>query len=157
MRPARNRVTAWPEKMYLELIFPKNEPVMQIAFYCFGKIANRLPEAMWLTFQPDAPDAEGLDVREERLSDRPARGGPRRKPAHALRYRKASIMDGGTFPSIRLDAPVVALGEKSPIYFSKEQPDLAKGVHFSLFNNAWGTNYIQWFGEDLRFRFEVRT
>jgi hypothetical protein len=55
------------------------------------------------------------------------------------------------------DAPVVALGERSPIYFSTDQPDIAKGVHFSLFNNAWGTNYIQWFGEDLRFRFEVRT
>ena len=56
-----------------------------------------------------------------------------------------------------LDAPVVALGERSPIYFSKDQPDTSKGVHFSLYNNSWGTNYIQWFGEDLRFRFEVRT
>jgi hypothetical protein len=56
-----------------------------------------------------------------------------------------------------LDAPVVALGERSPIYFSNEPPDISKGVHFSLFNNAWGTNYIQWFGEDLRFRFDLRT
>ena len=55
----KSGLTAWPEKMYLELLFPKNEPVMKLAFYCFGKIANRLPEAMWLTFQPDAPDAKG--------------------------------------------------------------------------------------------------
>ena len=36
-----------------------------------------------------------------------------------------------------LDAPVVALGEKLPVYFTREQPDLAQGFHFSLFNNGW--------------------
>ena len=54
-----------------------------------------------------------------------------------------------------IDAPVVALGEKMPVYFTRNQPDLSKGVHFSLFNNGWGTNYIQWFGEDMRFRFRI--
>src|SRR5580698_9671154 len=53
----KSGVVAWPEKMHLELLFPKNEPVMKIMFYCFGKVANRLPEAMWLTFQPDAPES----------------------------------------------------------------------------------------------------
>jgi hypothetical protein len=24
-----------------------------------------------------------------------------------------------------------------------------------LFNNAWGTNYIMWFSEDMRFRFRL--
>jgi len=54
-----------------------------------------------------------------------------------------------------LDAPVVALGERMPVYFSRSQPELAGGLHFSLFNNGWGTNYIQWFGEDMRFRFRI--
>ena len=44
--------------------------------------------------------------------------------------------------------PECALGERSPIYFSNSQPDFARGIHFSLYNNGWGTNYIQWFGED---------
>jgi len=52
---------------------------------------------------------------------------------------------------------VIALGERSPIAFSKSQPDLTRGIHFSLFNNAWGTNYIQWFGEDMQFRFVLRS
>ena len=56
-----------------------------------------------------------------------------------------------------VDAPVVSLGVRSPIFFSKNQPDIANGLHFSLFNNGWGTNYIQWFGEDMQFRFEIRT
>jgi hypothetical protein len=30
-------------------------------------------------------------------------------------------------------------------------------VHCNLFNSAWGTNYIMWSGEDMRFRFLLRT
>jgi hypothetical protein len=52
-----------------------------------------------------------------------------------------------------VDAPLIALGEKSPLNFSRSQPDLSAGVHCGLFNNAWGTNYIMWFKEDMRFRF----
>jgi hypothetical protein len=55
-----------------------------------------------------------------------------------------------------LDAAVVSLGEMSPIYFSNDQLDLSKGFHYSLFNNGWGTNYVQWFGEDARFRFRLK-
>jgi hypothetical protein len=55
-----------------------------------------------------------------------------------------------------LDAPLVAIGEKSPLNFSRSQPDLSGGIHCNLFNNAWGTNYIMWFGEDMRFRFVLR-
>jgi hypothetical protein len=47
------------------------------------------------------------------------------------------------------------LGERSPIYFSGAQPDISKGIHFSLFNNGWGTNYIQWFADDMCFRFTI--
>ena len=69
-----------------------------------------------------------------------------------LRYADSN----GALSIETLDAPLVALGEKSPLNFSKEQPDLSKGFHFSLFNNGWGTNYIQWFGENVRYRFRVR-
>ena len=71
--------------------------------------------------------------------------------SHALRYQDPK----GSFVIETLDAPVVSLGEKSSVYFSREQPDLSKGFHFSLFNNGWGTNYIQWFDENMRFRFRL--
>ena len=70
------------------------------------------------------------------------------------------IMYKGPEGSLRIgtmDAPVVALSERMPVYFTRNQPDLAKGFHFSLFNNGWGTNYVQWFGEDMRFRFRIAT
>jgi len=154
----KSGLTAWPSTMYLELSFPKTEPTMRVTYYCFGKKANRLPEAMWLTFQPDASEARNWMLEK---SDYPVSpfavvpGGNRHM--HAL-SRGLSYKDSkGAFSIDALDAPVVALGERSPIYFSKDPPHLRKGVHFSLYNNAWGTNYIQWFGEDTRFRFEVRT
>jgi len=62
----------------------------------------------------------------------------------------------GDFHLETLDAPVITLGTKSPLPFSKQQPDLLGGIHCSLFNNAWGTNYIMWFGEDMSFRFILR-
>ena len=48
----------------------------------------------------------------------------------------------GTLGIEALDAPVVSLGRRHPWYYTTDQPDLAKGFHFSLFNNAWGTNYV---------------
>ncbi len=150
----KSGLVAWPSKMYMELLFPKNDPVMKIAFYCFDKKANRLPEAMWLSFQPDVAMVQELlmDKCDNQVSVADVvRGGNRHM--HAVNQWVA----WPGFALYTLDGPVVAFGERSPIYFSKDQPDVSKGVHFSLYNNTWGTNYIQWFGEDLRFRFEVRT
>ena len=148
---------AWPQKMYLELFFPDSEPAVHIDFNCLGKAANRLPEAMWLTFRPVAPEAQGwtLDKLGQNISPFDVvKGGNRHMHAvtNGIRYKDAN----GSLTIETLDAPAVALGERSPIYYSNDQPDLSKGVHFSLFNNAWGTNYIQWFGDDMRFRFIVR-
>jgi hypothetical protein len=148
--------TAWPDKMYLELLLPDAEPVVEVRFSWFGKAANRMPEALWLSFQPAASDPRGWLLDKSGSSVSPfdvVTGGNRTMHAvlGGLHYRGPE----GTLAIETLDAPVVALGEKMPVYFSRNQPDLANGFHFSLFNNGWGTNYIQWFGEDMRFRFRI--
>jgi len=74
---------------------------------------------------------------------------------HAVSKEFGYKDESGAFRVETLDAPVVTLGTKSPLPFSKQQPDLSAGVHCNLFNNAWGTNYIMWFGEDMRFRFRL--
>ena len=153
----RSGLVAWPEDMYLDLFLPHREPTLHLEFSWFGKQSNRLPEALWLTFQPNAPEPQNwrLDKVEQPVSPFDVvRGGNRHMHAlsNGLHYKD----NNGTFSIQSLDAPVVALGERSPIAFSLEQPDLAQGIHFSLFNNAWGTNYIQWFGEDMRFRFTLQ-
>ena len=131
--------------------------MVRINLLCFDKLANRLPEAMWLSFLPQSPEPKGWMLEKVDRWVSPfevIRGGNRQMHAvtNALRYQDAQ----GSLSIETLDAPVVALGEMLPIYYSPDQPDLAKGIHFSLFNNAWGTNYVQWFGEDTRFRFILR-
>jgi hypothetical protein len=153
----RSGVVAWPRKMYFELFLPKSNPIVQITFSCLGKIANRLPEAMWLTFQPIAPEPSNWMLEKSDYPVSPfkvVRGGNRHMHglSRGVSYRDAK----GTFSIDTMDAAVVALGKKSPIYFSYAQPDISQGLHFSLYNNGWGTNYIQWFGEDTRFRFTIR-
>ena len=150
-------VTAWPEELYLDLLLPKSEPVVHINFSWFRKRANRLPEAMWLTFNPEAPAIRNWTLSKVEQPVSPldvVRGGNRHM--HALSSGLSYWDAHGKLTIETLDAPLVSLGEKSPIYFSNSQPDLSKGIHFSLFNNGWGTNYIQWFGEDMRFRFTIK-
>jgi hypothetical protein len=149
--------TAWPKKMYLELVLPDAEPIVEIRFSWFGKAANRMPEALWLSFQPSISEPQGWLLDKSGSSVSPfdvVTGGNRAMHAvlGGLHYKGPE----GALTIEALDAPVVALGEKLPVHFSRSQPDLTKGFHFSLFNNGWGTNYVQWFGEDMRFRFRMR-
>jgi hypothetical protein len=150
-------VTAWPAELYLELVLPKSESLIHFNLKWFGKRANRLPEAMWLTFNPIARLKENWVLSKVDGLVRPTdvlRGGNRHM--HALSTGLSYQDEHGRFTIETLDAALVVLGEKSPIYFSNSQPDLSKGIHFSLFNNGWGTNYVQWFGEDMQFRFTVQ-
>jgi hypothetical protein len=151
-------VTAWPADLYLELVLPQAEPVAHCNLSWFGKRANRLPEAMWLTFNPIAPRMENwrLSKLEGLVSPNDVvRGGNRHM--HALSSGIGYQDERGKLTIEALDAPLAVLGERSPIYFSNSLPDLSQGIHFSLFNNGWGTNYVQWFGEDMRFRFTIKT
>ncbi len=150
-------VTAWPAHLYLELVLPRSEPLIHVNLVWLGKLANRLPEALWLTFNPITQHNENWLLSKVEGLVRPGdvvSGGNRHM--HALSSGISYQDDHGKFEIETLDAALVVLGKKSPIFFSNAQPDISKGVHFSLFNNGWGTNYVQWFGEDMKFRFTIR-
>lgn len=142
---------------WLEVRLPDAEPVAEVDVSWFGKRSNRMPEALWLTFNPAAPKPRNWRLHKTGGEISPfdvVSGGNRHM--HAL-SDGVSYRDGSASLTIEtLDAPLAVIGEKSPLAFSKTQPEPEKGMHFSLFNNAWGTNYVQWFGEDMRFRFRLR-
>jgi hypothetical protein len=152
----RSGRAAFPQKMFLELLLPKSEPTIQLNFSWFGKSATRLPEALWLSFRPIAPEPNGWTFEKSGELVSPldvVRSGNRHM--HALSKGFGYKDKSGTFLVDTLDAPLVTLGLKSPLCFSNDPPDLSAGVHCNLFNNAWGTNYIMWFGEDMKFRFRL--
>jgi hypothetical protein len=139
----------WPEDIYIDMLLPKSKKEIRIDLSWFGKRANRLPEALWITFNP--LHVEPRNWRLHKLGrpispyDVVSNGG---RHLHAV-----NAVSNGDLRLETLDAALVALSQMSPIYFSKSEPELLHGVHVNLFNNAWGTNYVQWFGEDMRFRF----
>jgi hypothetical protein len=156
--PASNSagLAAWPASLYLEIVMPKATPQLQIRLVSIGKQQNRLPEAMWFTFNPLITDPQGWELEKVGQPVRPAdvvRGGGRNMHAvsERLQYRDAR----GVFELVTLDAPVVALGARSPLDFSLEMPTMQDGIHVSLYNNAWGTNYPQWCGGDWMYRFTL--
>lgn len=148
---------AFPRKMYTEIVLPNAEPVVHLNFYWFQKAATRMPEALWLTFDPVVPSPKGWMLEKSGEPVSPfdvARGGGRQMHAVGTNF---SYRDGnGSFIVEPLDAPLIAMGSKSPLNYSEEQPDLSSGMHCNLFNNAWGTNYVMWYGEAMRFRFVLR-
>jgi hypothetical protein len=147
----------WPERLTMEIRLPASEPAVHITFQCFNKRANRLAEAMWLSFSPDAPDEEGWLF--EKI-DRPispheviADGGLH---MHAVTCNVRYVDNHGSFTLETLDAPLVSPGKRGLLVFDNNQPDMREGVHVNLFNNLWGTAFPQWYGDDMRFRFVIR-
>jgi Domain of unknown function (DUF5054) len=148
---------SFPKKMYMELLLPKDEPEVRLNFSWFEKPATRLPEALWLSFHPITKNATGwtLEKGGDPVSPQDVVVSGNRH-MHALSKGFQYQDEGGAFAVETVDAPVVTVGTKSPLPFSNTPPDPQAGIHCNLFNNAWGTNYIMWFGEDMRFRFVLR-
>lgn len=148
---------AFPRTLFVELILPDAEPLLHLNFYCFDKAATRMPEALWLTFNPVIANQNGwsMDKSGQQVSpfDVVVAGS---RHLHAVTRGFAYTDADGHFEVEPLDAPLIALGEKSPLNFSRSQPNLDSGIHCGLFNNAWGTNYIMWYGENMQFRFVLR-
>jgi hypothetical protein len=148
---------AYPRQIVTEFLLPGSQPLINVNLYCFQKPATRMPEAMWLTFNPVTSTPKGwtLDKSGEAISPfEVVTSGNRHMHAvsKSFTYKEAPH----SFIVETLDAPVVALGERTPLLFTNTQPDMSKGVHSNLYNNAWGTNYIMWYGEDMRFRYTIR-
>lgn len=150
-------LASFPQKIFLELILPAKNPVIHLTLSWFQKPATRLPEAIWLTFNPIAADSHGwaLEKSGEPISPFDVVTGGNRH-MHALSKGFSYTEGQDSFAVETLDSPLVALGDKTPLGFTKSQPDLTQGIHCNLFNNAWGTNYIMWYGQDTRSRFILR-
>ena len=149
-------LVAWPQAIWMEMVLPDAEPVIELTLATFGKVASRMPEAMWLSFLPQADDAKWTLTKVDQEVDPMdvVRGGGRRM--HAITENLTCDSGGSRLIVSTLDAPMIAFAPQSPLNFSSELPDMRKGVHVGLYNNAWGTNYPQWASGDWMYRFRLR-
>jgi hypothetical protein len=155
---SRSGRASFPRETYLEILLPKASPTIHLNISWFDKPATRLPEALWLTFNPVVEDQNGWRIEKSGQNVSPFEvvlSGNRHM--HSLSSGFSYYSAGNQFFVDALDSPVVALGDRTPLGFSNSQPNLSRGIHSCLFNNAWGTNYIMWYGEDMHSRFVWRT
>jgi hypothetical protein len=156
-QPIRSGIASFPEIFYTEILLADAQPTISFTVSWFGKRATRMPESMWLTFKPATAATPSWTLQKCSEPVTPldvVRSGGRHM--HAVSTGLNCRSGEKTLFIDTIDAPVVAFGERSPLNFSQDDPDLSTGAHCNLFNNAWGTNYIQWFGEDCRLRFQLR-
>ncbi len=160
---------AWPRELVLEITLPDEAPRVDLRLLTLGKTINRMPEAMWLSFAPPlAARSEVVLTKSSQTvrAENVVRGGGRGMHAvdETLRwqYTQSSQTTGAIQQTPRgeltlrtFDAPVVAIGRRSPLNFTLDLPDLSGGAHVCLYNNAWGTNYPQWAGGDWQYRFSL--
>ena len=154
---AETGLAAFPKRMYLEYVLRGDEAAVSLNIYSLQKPATRMSEAIWLTFCPLVSHQCRwiLDKSGEPVSPLDVVAGGSRG-MHAVSAQCLCQDRGESLVIETLDSPLFALGEKSALNFSRQLPNLSRGVHCNLFNNAWGTNYIMWFGEDMRSRFQLR-
>lgn len=149
---------AFPKHMYIEYGLRGDEAVVSVSVYSFEKPATRMSEALWLTFHPLVSDQCNWIIEKSGELVSPldvVAGGSR--GMHAVLGHCLCQDRGESLVIETLDSPLFAVGEKCALNFSHSLPDLSRGVHCCLFNNAWGTNYVMWFGEDMRSRFRLGT
>jgi hypothetical protein len=145
-----------PREVFLEYQFPYGSPDIFVHLKWFAKPANRMPEALWFSFNPRvrAPKKWLLNKMGENIS-----------PLEVIRNgnRKLHAIDSGVYYEdnhLRIcmqscDSPLIAPGEKSLLDFNNRQPGLRNGFHFCLYNNIWGTNFPMWYDDDGFFRFNL--
>jgi hypothetical protein len=146
-----------PARLVTEITLPNDQPVLQFDVQWFDKAANRLPEAIWFSFNPLTRHTGlwELDKMGECISPLDVIRNGNRK-LHAVDTGVYYHDPRGVLAIESLDAPLVAPGEPSLLNFNNRQPPLRHGMHFNLYNNVWGTNFPMWYEDDARFRFVLR-
>ncbi len=146
-----------PRHLTVELSFPATAPELHLTLQWFDKPACRLPEALWYSFTPPvaADGSWSLHKLGQWLpSTDVVPNGNRR--LHAVESGVAYQDATHRLLIETLDAPLVAIGTPALLDFTNDLPLVSDGIHINLFNNIWGTNFPQWFGEDARFRVVIR-
>jgi len=145
-----------PAKCVIAYRFAKEAPRVDVALQWFDKPANRLPEALWLSFAPkvDNPNRWRLDKLGEHISPLDVVKGGNRN-LHAVSSGVFYHGADGAVAIETLDAALVSPGEGRLLQHNHSFVDLGGGMHFLLYNNVWGTNFPMWYEENAKFRFSL--
>ena len=144
---------------------------MQYTLQWVTKTSCHAPETIWLLNSPVASDARGWGLDKLGSSVNPLDANLSSTTSacpightcgvHLHAVGEAGAVYQGTEGALRLqslDSMLVSVGNPLPAPTPLVTPDPLGGVHFSLVNNIWNTNYPEFFpfregDENSRYRF----
>lgn len=133
-----------------DAIISFDDDKMLFDFGWFDKPANRVAEALWLSF--------GADMQNPRIS----KFGSEIDPYHVVSRgnRNLHATDFGficdSFSLELVDSALISPGLPHLVDFVNKIPEKNEPYYFNLYNNVWGTNFPMWYDFDARFRFVIR-
>ncbi|MBN2354757.1 DUF5054 domain-containing protein [candidate division KSB1 bacterium] len=146
-----------PKLLVTNLVFPDDSSTIRIDFQCFDKPANRLPEALWYSFVPRINQPGKWLLNKMGMNVNPLdviKNGNRK--LHGVIDGVCYQEKHHSFYIDTLDCPLVAPGERSLLNFNNKLAGADEGMHFCLYNNVWGTNFVMWFEDNMRYRFQIK-
>lgn len=133
----------------VQIFYTLGEKGLKISVSWYGKDANRLPEAIYLHFYPDAEKLELVKTGEKIDYKNVASMGGRN--LHAT--EKCTF---GKFELVNCHSPLISVGRGKIIEYDNKIEDAEKdGVSYVLCDNLWGTNFPLWYSDNARFDFRL--
>lgn len=122
-----------------------------------GKQANRMPEGYWLetSLKVNTPSRWKMHKLSDAISpyDVVVKGN---RNLHGLSFEGLTYSGADGRVQIQSEtAPLISMGRRGLLKFDQEQPSLNEGIFINLYNNVWGTNFPDWFEDDMTFRFSA--
>ena len=142
-----------PREIVIKHCFEKDH--IRTSLYLSKKDANRIPEALWLKMNFKVSNPNKWEMKKIGYPVSPLNivsGGNRR--LHCI--EELNYSDGETSVMVIPEhSPMICLGEPCLYNTDNDFGDLNQGIHFLLSNNRWGTNFKQWFEDDVSFSFKT--
>lgn len=112
-----------------------------------GKKATRVPQAIWLKFKGFN---ENWNLRKL---------GQWINPDNIIDSKLVTACDGyiknDDYEIYSYDAPLVCPYGRHLLEYNIGKCD--RDMYFNLYNNIWNTNFPMWYGDDIKYRFDIKT
>jgi hypothetical protein len=145
-----------PRGLSYDVTLYDDAAALDLAVRWFEKDPVRLPEALWLTFGLTGARASGWTLDKLGVPISPPaidiRGGQLHAVERGVRYAD----ERRVLEIEMLDTPIVSCLGPRLLHFDGRVPQDEDGISVCLFNNVWGTNFPQWYGESGLARFVLR-
>lgn len=146
-----------PQRIWTKFKFENTS--IKIELIWTEKTPSRLPESLWISFNPNVNSQSWrLDKIGQIVSPfEIVKNGSRHQ--HGIEEGVINKNGPYTIQINSIDAPIVSPMTPTPFPSPLNHLDDKGGMHFNLYNNIWGTNYIMWYpylkkDENSRFDFE---